>query len=107
MKNIRYSLVKLLGVELLIAAMVLWPLTAGFSNGLVYTALLFRPGFSFFRFVAEVIGTSMFLYLLPLLLRAIRGVPMVTFGEGWFELKLIRKRRIDIERTIRRTSETG
>ena len=105
--QIRYSAVKLLSCECLIAVMIFWPMMPGFSDGLVYTKALFSPGMSIFRWVAECIGFAMLLYLMPLIAHAIRGKPMFETVDSIAHVNLIRTRSFQIADVISLEPQKG
>jgi len=95
--QIHYSAARLIALELLLGVMVFWPMSPGFSAGLVYTKWQFSPGGSFMRWAAEAIGLLMLIYLLPLIWRALRGTPMFETEDGAAHVHLWKTRTFQLE----------
>lgn len=73
----RYSVWKTLGIEVVLLMLSVLPLTPGFSKGLLYTAIFYQPPFNIVMVLACCFLGLLFLVLLPLLWRAILGLPAI------------------------------
>jgi hypothetical protein len=72
-----FSVWKTAGIEAFLLMLAILPLTPGFSEGLRYTAIFYQPPLNVVLVLACCFLGLLFLALLPLLWRAIRGLPAI------------------------------
>ena len=79
---IRFSLWRTLGIEVFVLSLSILPLIPGFEEGLRYTAVFYRPEFYPILVVSSIFLGIIFCSLLPLLWRALLGLPAVELSEN-------------------------
>lgn len=73
----KFSVWKTLAIEAALLLLAVLPLTPGFSEGLRYTAVFYQPPLNIILVVVCCFLGLLFIALLPLLWRAVRGLPAV------------------------------
>lgn len=93
-RAIYFSLWRVACMEMFIISLAILPLVPGFHHGLRYTAFYYKPVF----YPILIISSSIFVYMfcagIPLLWRAVRGLPAVEFVGDYLLLHGIRSRSI-------------
>ncbi len=77
-----YSVSKIIAIDAFVLGLAILPLTPGFSEGLRYTRMLYEPGLFFILIGACLILGLLVLSTLPLLWRALRGLPAIEVEHG-------------------------
>lgn len=83
---IQFSLWRTLSIEIVILLLSVIPLIPGFVEGLRYTAFFYQPGIYAILILSSAFLGIIFLSLLPLLWRALRGLPAIEFYEDYIRI---------------------
>jgi hypothetical protein len=95
-----YSPFKLVLALTALLVIAIWPMTAGFSRGLYYTAALYGTGLSVFRIISCVVLLLLSVYVAVILCRTAIGVPAIMVDRGSIVVNGMKSRTIrlsDIE----------
>lgn len=80
-QSIQFSLWRTLGIEIVVFLLSALPLVPGFGEGLRYTSIFYRPELYPILIISSAFLGMIFLALLPLLWRALFGLPAIELFE--------------------------